>query len=76
MGVEDTVSLQWAWAKILFLYSWQTSLCAYKIESTSSIIATKQQMRWREQELPEIDGSINVRNEIRDFVNQMLISHS
>jgi len=76
MGVEDTVSLQWAWAKILFLYSWQTSLCAYKIESTSSIIATKQQMSWREQELPEIDGSINVRNEIRDFVNQMLISHS
>jgi len=52
MGVEDTVSLQWAWAKILFLYSWQTSLCAYKIESTSSIIATKQQMSWREQELP------------------------
>gem|GEM_PF-4714392 len=33
-------------------------------------------MSWREQELPEIDGSINVRNEIRDFVNQMLISHS
>ena len=29
-------------------------------------------MSWREQELPEIDGSINVRNEIRDFVNQML----
>jgi hypothetical protein len=29
-------------------------------------------MSWREQELPEIDGSINVGHEIRDFVNQML----
>ena len=76
MGVEDTVSLHWAGAKILFLYGWQTSLCAYKIESTSNIIATQQQMSWREQDFPEIDGSINVRNEIRDFVNQMLISHS
>ncbi|HEX6281604.1 MAG TPA: hypothetical protein VFZ67_05200 [Nitrososphaera sp.] len=38
----------------------------------SSVVQTRaqQQMSWREQELPEINGSVNVGNEIRDFVNQ------
>jgi hypothetical protein len=29
-------------------------------------------MSWRKQKLPEINRSINVGNEIRDFINQML----
>lgn len=38
----------------------------------SSIVQTRaqEQMSWRKQELPEINGSVNVGNEISDFVNE------
>ncbi len=38
----------------------------------SSVVQTgaQQQMSWRGQELPEINGSVKVGNEIRDFVNK------